>query len=160
MSNKLDSIILLKFGDLPEDWKCPLCGAPKSLFEEVIEEQKIQESEDKEDKNEIEEDNEDLRELSNYEISLICSNLARGCEKQYLEDEEKLFRELAKHYEEKEQSKAGTLNKVKDKITEDISKLSNAMNVADKYHDRGAKRVITWATKTSNIMKYIYVRSK
>ena len=144
-----------KFEDLPEDWKCPLCGAPKSLFEEVIEEEKIEKSEDK---NEIKEDNEnieDLRELSNYEISLICSNLAKGCEKQYLEEEEKLFKELAKHFEEKEQSREGTLNEVQDKIAEDISELSNAMNVADKYQDRGAKRVITWATKTSNIAKYI-----
>ncbi len=24
-----------KFEDLPEDWVCPLCGAPKSEFEEV-----------------------------------------------------------------------------------------------------------------------------
>ena len=28
----------IKFEDLPDDWKCPLCGAPKSLFEEVQEE--------------------------------------------------------------------------------------------------------------------------
>ena len=24
-----------KFEDLPSDWKCPLCGVPKELFEEV-----------------------------------------------------------------------------------------------------------------------------
>ncbi len=24
-----------KFEDLPEDWVCPLCGAPKSEFEKV-----------------------------------------------------------------------------------------------------------------------------
>ena len=28
----------VKFNDLPDDWTCPLCGAPKSMFEEVIEE--------------------------------------------------------------------------------------------------------------------------
>ena len=27
----------VKFEDLPDDWKCPLCGAPKSLFLEVKE---------------------------------------------------------------------------------------------------------------------------
>ena len=27
----------VKFTDLPDDWKCPLCGAPKNLFEEVVE---------------------------------------------------------------------------------------------------------------------------
>ncbi len=25
----------IKFSDLPDDWQCPLCGAPKSEFEEV-----------------------------------------------------------------------------------------------------------------------------
>ena len=23
----------IKFEDLPDDWKCPLCGVPKSMFE-------------------------------------------------------------------------------------------------------------------------------
>lgn len=22
-----------KFGDIPEDWSCPVCGAPKNMFE-------------------------------------------------------------------------------------------------------------------------------
>ncbi len=26
-----------KFEDLPDDWKCPLCGAPKSSFEKIEE---------------------------------------------------------------------------------------------------------------------------
>ena len=25
----------VKFEDLPDDWKCPLCGAPKSLFTKI-----------------------------------------------------------------------------------------------------------------------------
>ncbi|AEC52520.1 rubredoxin [Pyrococcus sp. NA2] len=24
-----------KFEDLPEDWVCPLCGAPKDMFEKI-----------------------------------------------------------------------------------------------------------------------------
>lgn len=28
----------IKFEDLPDDWKCPLCGVPKSMFEEIVEE--------------------------------------------------------------------------------------------------------------------------
>ena len=148
-----EAIEKVKFEDLPEDWKCPLCGAPKSLFEEVVQEQNVSKEEIKTELREIEK--EDLRELTNYEISLICSNLAKGCEKQYLEEEEKLFRELAKYYEEKEKSEEGTLNDIKNKVVEDINELTNAMNIADKYQDRGAKRIITWATRTSNIMKYI-----
>ena len=79
-----DSKEKIKFEDLPDDWKCPACGAPKSLFEEIKEEkEKIKEEEKVEI---IEEVDNDLRELSNYEISLICSNLAKASEKQYLEE--------------------------------------------------------------------------
>lgn len=104
-----ETVEKVKFEDLPEDWKCPLCGAPKNLFEEIKESnEEIIEKEVLEGKNDV--DEEDLRELTNYEISLICSNLARGCEKQYLEEEKNLFSELSKYYESKEQNLEGTLS--------------------------------------------------
>ena len=142
----------VKFEDLPDDWKCPLCGAPKSLFEEVKEEK---EEIKKESKVEVIEEDDDLRELSNYEISLICSNLARGCEKQYLEEEKDLFRELSKHYEGLEEDKAGNLDDVINMIDNDINNFSKAMEVFSKYDDRGSKRVINWANKSTNIMKVV-----
>lgn len=142
----------VKFEDLPDDWKCPLCGAPKSLFEEVKEEKaEIK----KESKVEVIEEDDDLRELSNYEISLICSNLARGCEKQYLEEEKDLFRELSKHYEGLEEDKAGNLDDVINMIDNDINNFSKAMEVFSKCDDRGSKRVINWANKSTNIMKVV-----
>ena len=148
-----EAVEKVKFEDLPEDWKCPLCGAPKSLFQEVVENQKMEEDEVVTEENQ--EESEDLRELTSDEISLICSNLARGCEKQYLEEEEKLFRELAQYYEQKGQSKKGTLGDITNQVTQDLEELKIAMDIADKYQDRGAKRIITWATKTSTIMKAI-----
>jgi rubredoxin len=27
----------IAFEDLPEDWTCPVCGAPKEMFEKVVE---------------------------------------------------------------------------------------------------------------------------
>ena len=142
----------VKFEDLPDDWKCPLCGAPKSLFEEVKEEKgEIK----KESKVEVIEEDDDLRELSNYEISLICSNLARGCEKQYLEEEKDLFMELSKHYGELESDKTGSLDDVLDMVNSDINDFSKAMEVFSKYDDRGAKRVVNWANKSTNIMKVV-----
>ena len=142
----------VKFEDLPDDWKCPLCGAPKSLFEEVKEEK---EEIKKESKVEVIEEDDDLRELSNYEISLICSNLARGCEKQYLEEEKDLFRELSKHYEGLEEDKAGNLDDVINMIDNDINNFSKEMEVFSKCDDRGSKRVINWANKSTNIMKVV-----
>ncbi len=147
-----EAVEKVKFEDLPQDWKCPLCGAPKALFQEVVEKQEIEKDEVVAEENQ--EESEDLRELTSDEISLICSNLARGCEKQYLE-EEKLFRELAQYYEQKGQSKKGTLGDITNQVTQDLEELKIAMDIADKYQDRGAKRIITWATKTSTIMKAI-----
>ena len=84
----------IKFEDLPADWTCPLCGAPKSMFEEITEPKEKVTTEPKEVAN-FEEVDEDMRSLSAYEIAYICSNLAKGCEKQYMEEEQALFQELA-----------------------------------------------------------------
>ncbi len=143
----------VKFTDLPDDWKCPLCGAPKNLFEEVVEEPtKVEEVVSiAEDKN-IETD-EDLRELSNAEIAYICSNLAKAAEKEYKEDEQNLFLELSKHYESLIETQNGSMSDIKSLVNEDNTLFQNAFAVADKYNDRGSKRVLTWASKTTNIIK-------
>ena len=145
----------VKFVDLPDDWKCPLCGAPKNLFEEIKEEKSMNVTQMIEEEMNPTSFDEDLRNLSSLELSLICSNLARGCEKQYLEKERQLFQELATYYEEKDSSKEGTLNDVKQIVGQDLKQQEHAMNVADSHQDRGAKRVLTWAGKSTNIMNMI-----
>lgn len=139
----------VKFEDLPDDWTCPICGAPKSVFKEITTETTETTNE------EIEELDDDLKEMSNSEIAYICSNLAKACEKQYLEEEQKLFTELSKHYLNKEQDLEGTLENVQDKVNEDIKEFEKAMDIADKYQDKGAKRVITWSAKATNMMNVI-----
>jgi len=43
------------FEDLPEDWTCPECGAPKEAFEEVIEEEsKLEEEVDNDSEDDLE----------------------------------------------------------------------------------------------------------
>ena len=145
----------VKFEDLPDDWKCPLCGAPKNLFEEIKEEKSTNVTQMMEEEMNPTSFDEDLRNLSSLELSLICSNLARGCEKQYLEKERQLFQELATYYEEKDSSKEGTLNDVKQIVGQDLKQQEHAMNVVDNHQDRGAKRVLTWAGKSTNIMNMI-----
>ena len=137
----------VKFEELPDDWTCPICGAPKSVFKEIKEEKP---SEIKE----IDEE-EDLKEMSNSEIAYICSNLAKACEKQYLEEEQKLFTELYNHYLNKEKDLEGTLENVKEKVNNDLEEFDKAFQIADKYQDRGAKRVLTWASKATNMMNVI-----
>ena len=146
----------VKFADLPDDWKCPLCGAPKSLFEEVVEDTpKPEEKENNSTKNVNVEVDEDLRELSNAEIAYICSNLAKGAEKEYKEEEQKLFLELYEHYESLIEPAKGNLADIKSLVAEDETLFQNAFAVADKYSDRGSKRVLTWASKTTNIIKSV-----
>ncbi len=150
----------VKFEDLPNDWKCPLCGAPKNLFEEITEKEPREKP--KEAAHEIEntEDNDELTTLSDAEIAYICFNLAKGCEKQYLNEEQNLFNDLANYYLQKIKSSQGTIDDVKDLIEKDSEQLKQAMLCADKCQDRGAKRVINWASKTTNIANAILEQYK
>ncbi len=139
----------VKFEDLPEDWVCPLCGAPKSMFEEVIEEERMVEV--KVEKTEIE----DLQALTTYEKAIICRNLAKACEKEYKEEEKELFLELANSFFTQEKSMESSLSKITASVKKDIGLFDAAMEVANVHEDRGAKRVITWASKTSRVLETI-----
>lgn len=141
----------VKFSDLPEDWKCPLCGAPKNLFEEIVEDnQTVEVTKETEV---ITEDN-DLRELSNDEIAYICSNLAKACDKQYLEEEKGLYLELFEYFKSKDINN-GSINNLVEMFNNDANLLNDAFNIVNNYDDSGAKRVLTWATKTNNIINSI-----
>lgn len=150
----------VKFEDLPNDWKCPLCGASKEMFEEVVEEDTtLKKEEVNETENNIFQE-EDLRELSNYEISYICSNLAKGCEKQYLEEDKKLFQELANYYLEKEATVEGTLEDVTLCLQDDTKLIKEALNTLNKKEERGTNRVLTWASKTTMMLEGILASYK
>lgn len=150
----------VKFEDLPNDWKCPLCGASKEMFEEVVEEDTtLKKEEINETENNIFQE-EDLRELSNYEISYICSNLAKGCEKQYLEEDKKLFQELANYYLEKEATVEGTLEDVTLCLQDDTKLIKEALSTLNKEEERGTNRVLTWASKTTMMLEGILASYK
>ena len=139
----------VKFSDLPDDWKCPLCGSSKDLFEEIKEEVKINTTE-------IEDDNEkDLRSLTNSEIAYICSNLKKSCDKQYLEEESNLFNELYIYFKSKINNEDGNIDDIISLYKDDLTMLNNAMDISSKYNDRGAKRVINWALKSTNLVNSI-----
>lgn len=151
-----------KWEELPEDWKCPLCGAPKSAFTE----QENQKSTDKSELNEVDFFSEDtshteLREMTFAELSAVCSNLAKGCEKQYLSEESELFVELAKYYAQKSEQLAqkedfsSLIKTIEKNLNEDFPK---ANMQADSAYDRGAKRALTWSEKVSRIQASLLVR--
>ncbi len=149
-----EAVEKVKFTDLPDDWKCPWCGAPKSMFKEITEENAAPEKTNLEDEMTNTED-ENLTEVKPSELAYIFSNLAKSCEKQYLENEEKLFLELSEHYKAMINIENGDLNDIISANEKDSTLINQAFNIADKYADRGSKRVLTWATKTNNIIKVI-----
>ena len=83
-----------RWEDLPDGWKCPWCGAGKGAFREKETEPK-KEAEPKPASQEALETPDVMKELSAMEMSVICSNLSRGCEKQYQLEEAKSFQKLA-----------------------------------------------------------------
>ena len=70
------------FSKLPDDWKCPLCGAAKSDF-------KAEETSTEQTKSASVPMKRSDEKLSVGQFAALCSNLARGCEKQYKPEESK-----------------------------------------------------------------------
>ena len=83
-----------RWEDLPEDWVCPICGATKAEFEKQGESAAPAEKKSKP----VIDVSTDMQQLSSLEISALCTNLARGCEKQYKPEEAALFNELAGYF--------------------------------------------------------------
>ena len=125
-----------RWEDLPDDWKCPICRAGKDAFR--LKEQKTEDAA-KLPKPEVE------RELSPMEMSIICSNLARGCEKQYLPEQSEDFKKLAEFFRSKakpiEETGTEELLALVNKDLEERYPYGNA--VAGREHDRGALRALT-----------------
>ena len=142
-----------KWEQLPETWVCPLCGAAKSDFKE-----KNAGSSEKPASTEPETvtwENEELRELSIGELSALCSNLARGCEKQYLSEESALFTKLADYFKERTpMEEPGSVEYLYSLIKKDLETGIPSANAASK-DDRGALRALTWGEKVSKIVNSI-----
>ncbi|MCL2509924.1 MAG: rubredoxin, partial [Methanomassiliicoccaceae archaeon] len=92
-----------KWKDLPKNWVCPVCGAPKSAFVLIEDKSSAPAAALSED----EEHEENLRELTPAEVSAICSSLAIGCDKQSLDAERDAFNKIAEYYKRKVASESG-----------------------------------------------------
>lgn len=147
-----------KWADVPENWRCPVCGAPKLVFEAQQLETPAAPQSPPAPVAEIAVDA--LRELSTGELSALCSNLARGCEKQYLAEESALFTQLADYFKartpiEPECDVAALLALVQ-KDLESGFPLANA--AAGRKPDRGALRALVWGEKVTRILNALLAR--
>jgi rubredoxin len=145
-----------KWEDLPKDWVCPVCGATKAEFEKQGDAAVSSEKKPKP----IAEQPTDMQELSPLEISALCTNLARGCEKQYKSKEAALFTELAGYFKD---ASLPAKNPDSDQLIALIEKdleqgFPNANAMAAEAGDRGALRALVWSEKVTRIQKSLLAR--
>lgn len=142
-----------KWEDLPEDWKCPRCGAGKDAFREKGAPEKTVSKQ-------VQENLHTEKELSPMEMSIICSNLARGCEKQYLHPQADAFTKLAEFFNSKAQSVSENDGaKLLDLVEQDLSgSFPYANSIASEKGDRGALRALTWSEKVTKILQVLLNR--
>ena len=145
-----------KWEDLPDDWVCPICGATKTEFKKQGE---TAVSSEKKPKPDVEVST-DMQELSPLEISALCTNLARGCEKQYKSKEAALFTELAGYFKDASlPAKNPDFNQLIALIEKDLEQgLPNANAMAAEAGDRGALRALVWSEKVTRILKSLLTR--
>lgn len=135
------------FAELPDDWKCPLCGAAKSDFKPEAngDEKKVVTA--------IEPMEADLEKLSAGQLAALCSNLARGCEKQYKQEEADLFKQLADYFIAVVPAvNDASVEKIAKELQTDADNYAAVRATADANADRGAARVCVWGEKVTRML--------
>lgn len=139
---------------LPDDWECPICGASKAVFAaeqpadgDIAEQLPLPEREGG-----------DMR-ITPAELSAICSNLARGCEKQYMDEERELFAKLAEHYASLVPPAEGDFKALAEVVkTGADAALAAAKSAATAQGDRGALRALVWGERVNFVLKSLIER--
>ena len=141
------------FAELPDDWKCPLCGAAKSDFKPEAngDEKKVVTA--------IEQVEADLEKLSAGQLAALCSNLARGCEKQYKQEEADLFKQLADYFTAVVPAvNDASVEKLAKELQTDAENYAAVRATADANADRGAARVCVWGEKVTRMLSSLVNR--
>nr|WP_297874533.1 hypothetical protein [uncultured Blautia sp.] len=102
------------------------------------------------------------KELSAMEMSVICSNLARGCEKQYLPEQAAAFHKLADFFKAKsEPEEEAYVLKLLEWIEKDLSTgYPDANAAAAEFGDRGAARALVWSERVTHMLQFLLTRYK
>jgi len=141
----------VSFKDLPDDWKCPICGAEKNAFD--VKEEKVVVVKSEQKKEEPIETIEDYKKYSIGELASICSNLARGCEKQYLQEASNLYKELANYFDSiSPMVQNANVEELQNRLNQDIQSYADLREIADENKDRGAARVCVWGEKVTRML--------
>ncbi|MBR3195534.1 MAG: rubredoxin [Clostridia bacterium] len=148
-----DEAVNPPWDSLPDDWKCPLCGASKSDFSPEGEEQAEKTAPPTAPAA-------DMRPLSAIELSAVCSNLAKGCVKQYLPEQAEAFTRLGQWFKQKAEAVADpSFKKLLQRIDQDLeSGFPTANAVCGEERDRGAMRSLVWGEKVTRILRSLLAR--
>lgn len=156
-----------RWEDLPEDWTCPLCGASKAEFELEAAPAPAEKPAAAPASSPApaavgagDAPGSDMKHLSPLEASILCSNLARGCEKQYRAEEQALFTQLAEHFKSvAAPAENASFEALLARVQEDLSSnIPAAKTAATGAGDRGALRALTWSEKVSRILNSLLTR--
>lgn len=168
------------FSELPDTWTCPLCGAAKSAFEpeRAAADANTGATAAGADASASAASPADapsgpaaaavapagapldhnLTELPAGVLAAICSNLARGCEKQYLAEESALFGELASYFTARAAAEPGVtddraISELADQFQRDLDTGYPALRTAaEGAADRGTLRICTWGEKVTRTL--------
>jgi len=151
------------FAELPEDWQCPLCGAPKSAFEpeeDVKPASTSPKETTKPQETHEEAGNHDLQQLTIGQMAALCSNLARGCEKQYMPAEQALFTELADWFtaHTPKVDDDATVESITARLQQDLTDYKALNETAARNSDRGAQRVCVWGEKVTRMLTVLMAK--
>lgn len=141
------------FASLPDAWRCPLCKAAKTDFraEEAPTPAAAAPAAVAADA--------DLKALSTGQLSALCSNLARGCEKQYKSTEADLFRQLADYFAAiTPPVQDASVERVAALLQNDVDGYGGVRAVADAAADRGAARICVWGEKVTRMLSSLVNR--
>jgi len=101
----------------------------------------------------------DLKQLSPGQLAALCTNLARGCEKQYKAEESKLFAELAAYFTAAAPpAEDASVEALAKQLQDEIGSYPGTRAAADIVRDRGAARALVWGEKVSRMLSSLVTR--
>ena len=141
------------WNSLSDDWKCPLCGAARADFRPEGAQPAAAPAP-------VPALSTKMRPLTAMELSAVCSNLARGCEKQYKADQAAAFTRLANWLSGRAELIADpTFDALLGRIEQDLSEgYPTANAVSDQARDRGALRSLVWSEKVTRMLQSLLTR--
>ena len=171
------------FDQLPDSWQCPWCKAPKTQFKPEKAEVPAEAASEAADDAGADggaglagdagdsagsglagadaraDDAGDLKQLSPGQLAALCTNLARGCEKQYKEEESKLFAELAAYFTAAvPPAEDASVEALAKQLQDEIGSYPGTRAAADIVRDRGAARALVWGEKVSRMLSSLVGR--